>query len=211
MANTQGYENHASDYDHWFEENPALYQAEIAAIQRLLPSGKGLEIGAGSGRFTQPLKINTGVEPAKAMREIALQRGLNVVAGVAEELPFADQSFDFAIFVTSTCFLDSPQTAYQEAARVTKKDGSVIVAFLEKNSELGKLYEQHKHENPLFRDATFYGYAEIVAMLEKAGFANFKTVQTVLPENATHPKDTVLPGHDQGTFVVVSAQKRSHS
>ena len=208
MPNTQGYEQHATDYEQWFEDNPATYEAEIKALQQLLPAGKGIEIGAGSGRFTQPLNIHTGIEPAKAMRDISIAKGLNVIEGVAEALPVKDELFDFAIFVTSTCFLDDPFKAYQEAHRVTKNNGAIVVAFLEKNSELGKIYEAHKHENPLFADATFYSYSDITNMLSKAGFGNFKTVQTVLPKSKQHKTTDILPGHDLGTFVVVYADKK---
>lgn len=208
MPKTNGYEAHAQHYDDWFDKNPDIYQAEIAAIKQLLPSGKGIEIGAGSGRFTQPLGVEIGVEPAEKMREIAQQRGLNVMAGVAEALPVDNDSYDFAIFVTSTCFLDNPQLAYEEASRVIKKQGAIVIAFLEKNSELGKVYEEHKHNDPLFCDATFYSYDEIESMLKKAGFGQFKSVQTILPESKGHKPTDILDGHDLGAFVVVRADKK---
>jgi len=207
MPKTQGYESHADMYDQWFDENPKLYQAEITAIKRLLPSGKGVEIGSGSGRFTQPLAIHTGIEPAKAMRTKSIAKGLNVIEGVAEALPLKDASFDFALFVTSTCFLDSPLKAYQEAYRVTKADGKIVVAFLERESELGQVYEQHKSESPFYCDATFYSYPEITAFLSQAGFGQFNTMQTVLTQTEKQNANDVLPGHDRGTFVVLSAEK----
>lgn len=207
MPNTQGYEANASSYDAWFDENPALYHAEIDALKRLIPQGKGLEIGAGSGRFTQPLRIHTGLEPADAMREIAIKRGLNMVKGVAEALPFEDNQFDFAVFVTSTCFLDQPEKAYQEAARVINDQGAIVIAYLEKNSEMGKLYEANKHNDPLFCDATFYSFNDICHFLKTAGFEIIESVQTVLPSSVKHAPTDILPGHDQGTFVVVKAQK----
>lgn len=211
MAKTRGYESHATTYDEWFDENPAIYQAEIEAVKRLLPQGKGIEIGAGSGRFTAPIEINTGIEPASAMREIAQQRNVNIIAGVAESLPVNSASYDFAIFITSTCFLDNPVQAYKEAARVIKDNGSIVIGFLEKNSELGKTYEEHKHESPFYCDATFYNYNEIIEFLKQAGFGNFKTVQTVLPENTPNQKSTdILSGHDQGAFIVLRAEKINH-
>ncbi|WP_321326783.1 class I SAM-dependent methyltransferase [Thiomicrorhabdus sp.] len=207
MAKTKGYESHATTYDEWFDENPDIYQAEISAVKQLLPSGKGIEIGAGSGRFTAPLKIDTGIEPALAMREQAKLRGLSLIEGTAEQLPVADNEFDFAIFITSTCFLDDPLKAYQEAARVTKENGKIIIAFLEKNSELGKLYEAHKADSPFYCDATFYSYKQISGFLNDAGYKNLTSVQTVLPEHNNQKKHDILPGHDQGTFVVICAEK----
>ncbi len=207
MPKTQGYESHSAEYDQWFDNNPEIYQAEIQAIQTLLPQGKGLEIGAGSGRFSAPLQIDTGLEPAAAMREIAQSRGVNMVAGTAEALPFTDQQFDFALFITSTCFLDDPVEAYKEAARVIKQSGSIIVAFLEKNSELGKVYQAHKDESPFYCDATFYSYQQITGFLQQAGFNRFSAVQTVLPENCGKANSDVINGHDLGAFVVIRAEK----
>ena len=208
MPKTKGYESHAENYDQWFDEHPEIYQAEIKAIQSLLPDGKGIDIGAGSGRFTAPLNIDTGIEPAAAMRAIAEKRGLNIITGVAECLPIEDNSYDFAIFITSTCFLDNPAIAYQEAARVIKNNGSILIAFLEKNSELGKVYEEHKHENPFYCDATFYSYREIESYLKQAGFDQFQSVQTVLPvSQAKYKTSDILPGHDLGAFIVLKAKK----
>jgi len=208
MPNTHGYESHANEYEQWFEDNPEIFQAEIDAIKQLLPNGKGIEIGAGSGLFNAPLSIDTGVEPAKAMREIAAKRGLNFIEGVAESLPVKDHCYDFAIFITSTCFLDNPVLAYQEAARVIKANGSIVIAFLEKNSELGQSYEKHKHESPFYCDATFYGYEDITAMLEQAGFQTSQSVQTVLSSASDKQTTDILPGHDQGAFVVIKADKK---
>jgi len=207
MTKMQGYETHATTYDEWFDENPAIYQAEIKAIQELLPKGKGIEIGAGSGRFTAPLNIDTGIEPAQAMRNQAKTRGLSFIDGVAEALPIDDQQFDFAIFITSTCFLDNPLKAYQEAARVTKDNGKIVIAFLEKNSPLGKMYEEHKHNSPFYCDATFYTYTDIEGFLHQAGYKNLKSVQTVLPETDNQKTTHILPGHDLGAFVVICAEK----
>ena len=207
MPKTQSYETHVEKYDQWFDDNPDTYQAEINAIQQLLPKGTGLEIGAGSGRFTAPLNIDTGIEPAKAMRKAALMRGIHMIDGVAESLPFDDDSFDYAIFITSTCFLDNPQQAYLEAARVVKENGSILIAFLEKNSELGKVYEAHKQDSPFYCDATFYSYQEITTLLQNAGFTRFSSVQTVLPENPKQNTNDILTGHDQGAFVVIKADK----
>jgi len=207
MAKTQGYETHSDLYEQWFNDNQTLYQAEIQAVRALLPQGRGIEIGAGTGRFTQPLNIDTGIEPASAMREKSLAKGLNIIAGVAEALPIADAEYDFALFVTSTCFLDNPVKAYQEAHRVVKEKGQIVVAFLERESELGQMYEQHKAQSPFYCDATFYSYSEITDFLTQAGFGHFQTMQTVLPESEHHHSHDVLAGHDQGLFVVIRAEK----
>ena len=73
------FDQHAQEYDRWFDENERTIQAEVNALRQVLPqSGTGIEIGAGTGRFFIPLAINLGVEPSKAMARIAHQRGLSI-------------------------------------------------------------------------------------------------------------------------------------
>lgn len=206
MAKTQGYDNHSAPYDAWFDGHPAIYQTELNAVQSLLPTGVGIEIGAGTGRFSIPLKIDTGIEPSAAMRDIARARGKTMLDGVAENLPVNNQTFDFALFVTSVCFLDDPLKAFKEVKRVIKPNGHVLIAFIEKNSSLGQTYEQHKQESPYYCDATFYSTQELLDLLKTAGFTTFETCQTLfadLPQDQIQP---TKPGHDQGAFVVIKAQ-----
>ena len=206
MPKIQGYNSHAEFYDAWFDDNPAIYQTELNAIQHFLPSGKGIEIGAGTGRFSVPLKIDTGIEPSAAMRAIAKTRGKTFLDGVAEDLPILDQLYDFALFVTSVCFLDDPLRAFKEAKRVIKPNGEVIIAFIEKNSALGQTYENHKQESPFYCDATFYSTEELLSLLKNAGFTKFETCQTLFADQAQDQIQPIKEGHDQGAFVVIKAQ-----
>ena len=66
----------------------------LLALKAFLPpKGRGLEIAGGTGALAAPLGIEAGVEPAKAMAQIAKQRGLKVCAASAEELPLVHGSF----------------------------------------------------------------------------------------------------------------------
>lgn len=69
------FETDADVYDEWFERHDAAYRSELAAVRAALdalaPCGRGLDIGAGTGRFAAPLGIADGVEPAAAIRELA--------------------------------------------------------------------------------------------------------------------------------------------
>ncbi|HPU77474.1 MAG TPA: class I SAM-dependent methyltransferase, partial [Thermosynergistes sp.] len=90
MAKIAPFEAHRNRYEQWFEDNRFAYEAEIEAVRLLLPKGgKGLEVGVGTGRFAVPLGVFTGLEPSPAMAEIARAKGVNVVEGVAEALPFS--------------------------------------------------------------------------------------------------------------------------
>ena len=105
MANKNPFENYAQRYDNWFDKNKFIYESELQAIKELLPRNKnGLEVGVGSGRFASPFAIKLGVDPSKILGKIAKKRGIEVIEGVTESLPFPDSQFDFVLMVTTICF-----------------------------------------------------------------------------------------------------------
>jgi hypothetical protein len=55
MPRIEPFEAHAERYEAWFERHPAAYASELLALRPFVPlSGRGLEIGVGSGRFAAP-------------------------------------------------------------------------------------------------------------------------------------------------------------
>ncbi len=206
MSNSP-FEQNSEQYDAWFEKHPFAYQSEIEAIRMLLPDpGKGLEIGVGSGLFAAPLGIWIGVEPSIAMAERARKRGITVIKGVAEALPFQDNEFDKALMVTTVCFLDDIDRAFQEAYRVLKPGGAFIIGFVDRNSPIGKAYEQRKSESLFYKDATFYTVDDLLAHLKQAGFSTFSFSQTLFGHlDDMREPDQTKKGYGEGSFVVIKA------
>lgn len=209
MPKIEAYDSHATEYDAWFEENNPLYLSELQAVRKLLPqTGIGVEIGVGTGRFAQPLGIKIGVEPSQPMRVMAEKRGITVYNAVAEALPLNNEQFDYVLMVTTICFLDDVEKAFKEAYRVLKQKGSLVVAFIDKNSPLGKLYEQKKQSSVFYKDATFYTVNEVVDYLKRARFNDFSFTQTIFPE--TDNSQDIQPareGYDEGSFIVARGMK----
>lgn len=103
----------------------------LDALDEILPSGTVLDIGAGDGftalRLTRADRTVIALEPAAGMIEPS--RPLPWVAAVAQHLPFADQVFD-AVYATWAYFFPSNtdiRPGLQEAARVTRPDGRVVI------------------------------------------------------------------------------------
>lgn len=67
----------------------------------------------------------------------AAARGVEVLTGTAEHLPFGDDNFDHAQVVTTICFVDSPEQMLSEARRVLRPDGRLVIGFIDRESELG--------------------------------------------------------------------------
>jgi ubiquinone/menaquinone biosynthesis C-methylase UbiE len=203
----EAFNKFAQEYDAWFDQNHMVFMSELKAIEKLIPKdGTGLEVGAGTGRFAESLGIKRGLEPAKHMREIARKRGVDVVDGSAESLPFMDSEFDFVLMVTVVCFLDDVRRAFGEARRVLKEGGIFLVAFIDRSSPLGKSYSEHKDENEFYRHANFYSAMEIEQLLNESGFKNMEFVQTVFHSpSEINEVEEVRPGHGQGGFTVVSS------
>jgi len=205
------FNTHSERYDHWFEDHPAVYESELAAVRAALPdsSGHGMEIGIGTGRFAVPLGIKVGVEPADAMRQAAIARGLDVLEGTGEVLPFKNGIFDFALMVTTICFLDDPPRAFDEAFRVLKPGGLMIVGFVDRESPIGKAYESRKGESLFYREAHFFTVNDVVSIMKNAGFDNFSFYQTLFhPLNEVEETEPVKKGHGEGSFVVITAQRK---
>ncbi|GMR08276.1 MAG: class I SAM-dependent methyltransferase [Gammaproteobacteria bacterium] len=209
MVKSEVFDKNALEYDMWFDHHKREYAQELKAIREFLPKGgKGVEIGAGTGRFAQALGISLGIEPSKAMRSIASGRGVNIIAGTAESLPIKDGVYDFALLVTTVCFLDAPELAFREVYRILKAGGAIIVGLIDKNSITGKKYQGNKDESRFYKDARFYSPGEVRKELEKAGFTDFDYRQAILPGDTDEDLEPeVKQGHGEGSFVVLRAQK----
>lgn len=211
MIQATPFEENIERYEAWFEKYPHIYRSEILAIedhlQQLPENIKGIEIGLGTGRYAKPLGIKEGIEPSRNMREIAMGKGIDVMNARAEQLPYKDLHFDFALFVT-ICHLDNVHKALKEAHRVIKRNGSLILAFIDRDSPVGQTYEQNEAESEFYRSASFYSIDKLKIMLKEVGFKNPIFTQTLFnglsqTEGVEVPRD----GYGEGSFVVIRASK----
>ena len=125
--NIEAFDQFAVDYDKWFDTYKFAYQSELEAVKKFNPSqGIGIEVGTGTGRFSVRFGIKIGVEPSESMAAISRARGIKIYKAIAEQLPFDDKSFDFALMITTLCFVDNPSLAIKEIYRILKPKGKII-------------------------------------------------------------------------------------
>lgn len=209
MPRTSPFDAHHQRYDTWFERHAATYHSELLAVRAQLPwQGRGLSIGVGTGRFAAPLGVQVGIDPAHAMLEYAAQRGIDAVQAAAEALPFEDCQFDYALCVTTICFVDDPVAMLTEAHRVLKPGGVLVIGFIDRTSKLGQHYLAHQAESIFYRDASFFSASEVAQLLTDTGFSEPEWVQTLSKTlKETREIEPLRSGHGEGAFVVVKARK----
>lgn len=209
MAKIGPFEAHHERYEQWFEAHRAAYVSELLALRQFIPwEGHGLEIGVGTGRFAGPLGVPVGLDPSEAMLTRAAVRGIETVKGVAEALPFPDGAFDYALIVTTICFVDSPDKMIAEAHRVLRPQGKLVIGFIDRESGLGQAYFEHQAESVFYREAVFYSAAEVGELLRAEGFVARAWGQTLFrPIAEITELEPVRAGTGKGAFVVVTADR----
>lgn len=198
---------HHLAYDAWFDRYPLVHAAELRAVRSALPtSGRGLEVGVGSGRFAGPLQVGMGIDPSQAMLTLAKMRGVSVLGARAEALPIRTGALDYLLLVTVLCFLAEPLAALRESRRVVKSGGRMVLAIIDRQSPLGQEYVARQQESLYYQDARFYSVDEALALCREAGFFEFTVRQTLFaPLKEIGPNEPLRAGWGQGGFVVLAA------
>lgn len=203
----------ARRYDSWFRGNlgRVIFPAEVESVRILLRRLRPpfLEVGVGTGAFAEALTVTIGVDPAIGALKIAAARGVACVQGVGEALPFRGSSFGGVLLISTLCFVVDPVRVLQEAARVARTDGGVLVADIVKDSSWGRLYLEKKVAGHIFyRHANLYTLAEIERMLHDAGLKVTASSSTLVqpPEATLRPETAVEAIAPGASFICVMAR-----
>jgi SAM-dependent methyltransferase len=95
--------------------------------------GRALDVGCGPGALTVELVVRLGaanvsaIDPSQAFVEATRERhpGSDIRHASAEEIPFADGTFDFTLAQLVVHFMTDPVAGLREMARVTRPGGVV--------------------------------------------------------------------------------------
>ncbi len=218
LLNEQGvriFHEYADRYDSWFfsDKGRILFKNELKALRKLLENvdlGASLEIGVGTGEFAQALGISYGLDPAFNALLKAKERGIKCVQGIAEELPFRDSVFDSVFMIVTICYVKDITKALREANRVLRRDGNIVIGFINKDSSWGKLYLEKKRKGHLFYGpARFYSLEEVKDLLGKNGFEIMNVVTTLYqsPLEKSRPEEPVEGVKENAGFITILAKK----
>jgi len=172
-------------YDAWYdsEEGRPLYESELKCLRPMVESAPPpiLEIGVGTGRFAMHFPGATGIDPSLNSLRMAEKRGVKTVHGYGENLPFEDETFGCILIIVTLCFVENPLDVLREAKRVLKKNGSIIIGLVPKNSPWGIFYEEKKKAgHPFYSSARFYTLKDIEVLLHLTGLKISRIRSTLL-------------------------------
>lgn len=165
------------------------------ALLRLMPPLVIADLGAGEGAISQLLSqrakrviaVDNSERMAEYGRELARKHGvrnLEYRTGDLEDLPIEDESVDVAFFSQSLHHSQHPQKAVDEAYRVVRSGGSIVILDLARHS-----FEEARE---LYADL-WLGFTpvEMERYLKRAGFRGVQT-STVHREEAPPHLETIL-------------------
>ena len=167
---TYGIMNDVEDKHWWFVGRRAILESFLARTVESIRNPNSqiriLDVGCGTGANLEMLKQygeSEGVDVSDDALEFCRKKGLKVHKGLAEELPFEDETFDLVTALDVVEHLDDDVAGLKEMLRVLKTGGKTLI-FVPAFMWLWGV--QDDISNHRIR----YTRKEIVERLEKAGF-----------------------------------------
>jgi ubiquinone/menaquinone biosynthesis C-methylase UbiE len=197
----------SGEYDLWYLENPLILNAEREAISRLGMEGRTLDVGCGTGILTPQRAV--GLDPSLPMLMLARDRGVEVVRGWGEHLPFVNSSFDHVLMTAAISFVDEPYKTVAEASRVLVEGGTLGICFINSLSDWGEFYAMKARKgHPIYSHARFMSLEEVDELLSSNSMGLELTVSCLQDPPGTSPgPDDVITGSVEGGFVCALGRK----
>ncbi|MBN1221763.1 MAG: class I SAM-dependent methyltransferase [Candidatus Aminicenantes bacterium] len=196
------------EYDAWYDRYPEVYTSEIKAIAPIRLSGRGIEIGVGTGRFASHFRVEYGLDPAYNALRLARSRSIKVVQAVAEKMPFRNETFHFALLVATLGFVDKPDLVLKETRRILKSGATLVAGIIDRDTVWGRHIVMKADQSRFVRYARFFTAEEIRELLHETDWEIVSSYQTLFhsPEN-TLTVEEPQKGFGKGGFAVFHVRK----
>jgi SAM-dependent methyltransferase len=137
----------ADAYDQFMGRYSRLLSPQLADLAEVSPGQRVIDVGCGPGALTAVLVERlaaanvSAVDPSEPFVAAAQARhpGVDVRQASAEQLPFADRTFDAALAQLVVHFMSDPVAGLKEMARVTRPDGVVVACVWDHAGDGGPL------------------------------------------------------------------------
>jgi len=223
-VNNEKFNQGAEDFEIWFKNNEKLFLSELKALEQMVTEPeKCVSIGIGNGLFAEKLGIKKGVEPSSGMAELARAKGIEVIEGRAESVPIEDESADQVLLGTILSYVDDKKKAVEEAYRILKDSGQVIISILPAESSFAMLYRlasiegyylnkispRYPYPMDFLEGTDWISTEELINIMKETGFKDLKFMQTLTkhPRYSDQEIEEPLEGYKKGDYVVIKGVK----
>lgn len=207
----------ASDYNHAAaiayakhrNPDPAVLAALIAVTE---PGSMVLEVGCGTANYLSAVARETGcacwgVEQSEEMRAHAADGAFTVLAGDAEHLQFANDTFDLVYSVDVIHHLGGPLDYFREVARVLRAGGRVCTVTDSEEDIRGRRPLSEYFPDTIAVDLARYPTtAELNEAVEAAGL----TRDGMLSIKAPHLVRDIAPYRDRAYSCLHLISEQAH-
>lgn len=173
----------ATRYEDWYagpgREADALEKRLLGKLLAQFPAAQtALEVGCGTGHFTRWLAERgldvIGIDLSWPMLlEARRLQSPPCLRGDAQALPFADQSVDLVVVITTLEFVENPVRTLEEAVRVGRQ--GLILGVLNRWSLLALQYRASG--KPLWREAHFFSVGDLTRLVRRAAGEHLRSVR----------------------------------
>ena len=204
------------------------YAADLVDRLKMAENAAVLEVACGTGIVTRQLRnrlsasgrlVATDLNPdmlAFARKKFSADEAIEWQQADAQNLPFADGSFDAVVCQFGVMFFPDKELAFREALRVLRPGGVYLFNVwdaMEKNEATGiavnKITSFFEQDPPTFFQIP-YGFHDayvIQALLQKAGFRDIEVSRVTLVSRSNSALDAAK-GLVEGTPMLVALRER---
>jgi ubiquinone/menaquinone biosynthesis C-methylase UbiE len=186
-------ESTAERYDAWALSPSGLYalERERKLLARMVAPWprrrqKLVDIGCGTGFFLEMFWDAgfevTGVDSSPSMLAKARERlgsRADLHLSRAEDLPFEDKEFDYAVLITLLEFADDPLQVVREAARIART--GLLIGFLNRQSLYYLTSGRRRSGSSTLRNANWYSYTRMRRLICAALGPRHTSTKSILP------------------------------
>ncbi|MGE9009792.1 class I SAM-dependent methyltransferase [Leptospira interrogans] len=147
------------------------------AVSIINDSSRVLDVGCGTGKVLLPLASAcasiTGMDTdhlvvKQLTTDLASHNNATVQVGNAEQMPFADSSFDTVVCYSTLCVVAKPSTVIAEIARVLKPGGRAVIDFHGARNANTSFWRNYYA--PLGIDLKAFSLSDVKRLMQEHGF-----------------------------------------